>query len=232
MVLKFPVLTCIVIAAFTLGCTENANDEQPASSLLRLLPDNRTAEPTYWGAVSLEGGDRLCLTIRRTKWQWNEGVFVDQETVAMGCGDAVGRWRYIEVAYVSAIKSTYRLSATLEAGTLRYRLTRTSSSSTDPDEGAAYRRVNPEVGTTYVTTKTDPYGAKIRLATSRTTGPSSSRPASCESLRETYARSRAQAETEAEERGLSTSAMLDLPSARRAIDAQRQARSQGCSWAN
>ena len=222
----------MVIVALTLGCAEKASEGQSASTKKHLRPDHQAAEPTYWGAVRLEGGDRLCLEIRRTEWRWKVGAFVDEETVTSACGGAVGRWRYIEAAVDSIVEATYRLSATLEDGALRYRLTRTSRFSTDPNEGAAYRRDDPEVGTTYVTTKTDAYGAKTRYATSRTTAPSSSRPTSCESLRETYARSRAQAETEAESRGLSTSEMLELPTARRAIDAQKQARSQNCSWAN
>ena len=225
------VLTCIVIGVLIIGCAEEANDRQLASSLPKLLPDNQTAEPTYWGTVRLEGRERLCLEIRRTKWQSEEGVSVDEETIAAACGEAVDRWRYVEAHDGTTIKSTYRLSATIEDGTLRYRLTRSSRFSTDPDQGAAYQRGDPEVGTTYVTAKTDASGSKIRYASSRTTAPSS-RPASCENLRETYARSRALAETEAEARGLSTSEMLELPSARHAIDAQRQARSQGCSWAN
>ena len=229
---RLSVLTYLVIGALALGCTEEADDGQPASSLRSLLPDNRTAEPTYWGAVTLDGSDRLCLEIRRTRWRSNKGVSVDEEAVVTACGNAVGRWRYVEAADDSVTKSTYRLSATLDDGALRYRLTRTSRSSNNPDEGAAYRRAGPEVGTTYVTAKTDASGSKIRYATERITAPSSSRPASCERLRETYARSRAQAETEAEARGLSTSEMLELPSARHAIDAQRQARSQGCSWVN
>ena len=55
---------------------------------------------------------------------------------------------------------------------------------------------------------------------------------SCESLRERYARNRAMAETVAEDRNLTTSQMLDLPESREAIDAQRAARRNGCSWAN